>query len=143
MDNTLFILALLVFATLYIGLGVYLLWTLVITILVILAYLTGVYKHVLDNYPYNAGENLTTVLLIATTWVVFIVVGPKPVQFWGPSLFYAPPPEAFFASIAAVLVIFAFVVFIILAIILPHYERRGGMGASGGGSQGDQTVGAG
>lgn len=141
MDNTLFILALVVFAALYIGLGVFLLWTLVITIIVILAYLTGVYKHVVDNYPYNAGENLTTVLLVATTWVVFIIVGPKPVQFWGDSLFYAPPPMDFISSIAAVLIVFAFVIFIVLAVIIPHFERRGGMGQGGG--QGDQTVGAG
>ncbi|MCL4325115.1 MAG: hypothetical protein M1144_06630 [Candidatus Thermoplasmatota archaeon] len=144
MDTTLFMIALVAFAALYIGIGVFLLWSLLITMMVILAYLAARYGHVVENYPYNVSETLTSILLIATTWVVFIIVGPKPFTVAGSTEIYTTLAEDIFSSIAAVVIVFAFVVFIILAVLVPHFERRGGMGAggSGGGEGGNLTVGA-
>lgn len=141
MDQALFILGLVLFAALYLGVFVYLLWVLAITIFVMILFLAVRYKNIAENYPYNASETLMTVLMTAVIWTVFVIVGPKPIPFFGSSFFYIQLTQADFAAVAAAVIVFTVVVFIILAIIVPHYERKGAMGGGGGG--GDITVGAG
>lgn len=145
MDQTLFVIGLVLFAALYIGLAVYLLWTIAITLIVMLVYLAVRYGNIVENYPYNLSETLSSVILISTTWTVFIIVGPKPIEFFGPAIVYDVLPEAVFSSIVATVVVFIIVILGILAIIIPNLEHRGGMGGAGGGGGGggDLTVGSG
>lgn len=142
MDTALYILGLLLFAALYMGLAITLFWTLLITILVILIYLAARYKNVVENYPYNLSETLYGILLIATVWTIFVIVGPKPIPFLGPSITYTTYSPAYATSVIDAIVIFIFVLLVIFAIIVPWYEGRGGGQASGGGG-GNLPVGAG
>lgn len=139
MDTSLYILGLLLFATLYMGLAIYLFWTLIITVLVIVIYLAARYKNVAENYPYSMSDTLYGVLLVATVWAIFVIVGPKPVPFLGSSLTYTTLSAAYVASVFDVIVIFVFVLLVIFAIIVPWLEGRG---SGGGAGQGDVTVGA-
>ncbi len=146
MDSTLFMVGLILFAALYIGLSVMLFWALLITILALIAYLAVRYKDVAAHYPYSISDSLGSVLLIATTWTIFVIVGPKPIPFIGSTFLYNPLQETVFASISDVIVVFVLIVFVVLAAIVPWFEGRGGMsaggGQGGGGGEGNVGVGA-
>ena len=139
MDTSLFIIALILFAALYIGLAVYLFWSIVICMMLLMVYLAARYKNIAENYPYNLNETLSSVLLIATTWAVFILVGPKPIPFLGNSITYNLYAEATVTAVIDVVVVFIFLFLIILSILVPWLERSGSQGTGGGsGGGGDQ-----
>jgi uncharacterized membrane protein YgcG len=140
MDTSLFIIALILFAALYIGLAVYLFWSLVICVILLMVYMSARYGNVVENYPFNLNETLSSILLIATTWAVFILVGPKPIPFLGSSIVYSNYAEATLTAVIDVVVVFIFLFLIILAILVPWLERTGSQGTGGGpgGGGGDQ-----
>jgi hypothetical protein len=139
MDTALFVIALILFAALYIGIGVYLLWSLLITLMVLMAYMAARYKNVAENYPYNMTETLTSVLLIATTWTVFIIVGPKdPLPFIGSSFTYTSPTAEVVSGVIDAVIVFVFILLIVMAVLVPWLERSGMQGAGGGGGGGGE-----
>ncbi len=134
MDIPLFGLALLTFAVLYLGLNVFLFWTLVITLLVIMMYLAVRWRAVHENYPHGLGDTVQLIILISITWVLFVFLGPKDynnsIPFLGQGLTYDTPNWSVVITIG---VFFMFLVLIIFAVLLPYLQGRISMGGGGGG----------
>jgi phosphatidylglycerophosphate synthase len=131
MDIGLYGVALISFATLYLGLSVFLLWTLVIAVLVVFSYLAVRYKDVRENYPHSVGDSLTTLLFISITWLMFVLLGPKPVPSWGQGLIYGENPV--WQWVGAILLVAVFVLMMIMGVLIPYLEGK----VSGGGGGGD------
>ncbi len=155
MDIPLFGLALLTFAVLYLGLSVFLFWTLIITIVIIMMFLAIRWRSVAENYPHGLGDTLTLVVLVSITWVLFVFLGPKDctpatcfgsndgVPFWGSGMTYAAPP---WTVIIQITIIFIFLVLILFAVLIPYLQGRmqiGGGGGDDGGGRGKVGVGSG
>ena len=107
MDVPLYAIALIVFSILYLAIGIFLAFTLIIALIVMYGYLAIRHGNVAENYPHSLGDTLITVIFIGVTWGIFIFLGPKnPIPFVGKSLTYttasAIPLNALLA-IAAVL----------------------------------------
>jgi hypothetical protein len=82
MDVPLYAIALLIFAMLYLAIGVVLSITLIITFVLLFLYLTVRHGKMPDNYPHGFGDALITAIFIGVTWGIFILLGPKnPVPF--------------------------------------------------------------
>ncbi len=142
MDAYLYVLALAVFGVLYLVVGVFLVFTLLIALIAIYAYLVLRHGKLPDNYPFSGGDTIITAVFIGVTWGIFTLLGPtSPVPTIGSGLTYKTtgvPVEA--VLLVSIVAIFAFLA--IGAFIVP---RLAGRGRSGGGAQsgGQQTVGAG
>jgi len=142
MDAYLYVLALAVFGILYLVLGVFLVFALLISLLTIYIYLVLRHGQLPDNYPFGASDTLITTIFIGVTWAIFTALGPKsPIPFVGSGLTYSSaavlPIDA--VILISVVVIFAFLV--IGAFVVPRLTNN--RGRSGGGTQGQQTVGSG
>jgi hypothetical protein len=141
MDAYLYVVALAVFGILYLVLGVFLVFSLLISLLAIYVYLVLRHQKLPEGYPYGANDSLITTIFIGVTWAIFTALGPKnPIPFVGSGLTYtsstALPVDG--VIIISIVVLFAFLV--IGAFVVPRLGERG---RSGGGSQGQQTVGSG
>lgn len=77
MDVPLYAIALITFSVLYLAVGVFLGFVLVITLLVMLLYITLRYAKLPDDYPHGAGDTMITVIFIGVTWGIFTYLGPK------------------------------------------------------------------
>ncbi|MDE1822235.1 MAG: hypothetical protein KGJ23_14190 [Euryarchaeota archaeon] len=145
MDIPLFGLALLTFAILYLGLSVFLLWTLVITGFILMAWLAIRWRAVGENYPHGLGDSLTLLVLVSITWILFVFLGPKEcsyytcngsndgVPFMGNGLTYIDPP---WHVITEILIFFIFLILILFAVIIPVLQHRMTLGGGGGGDEG-------
>ncbi len=140
MDAYLYVVALAVFGILYLVLGVFLVFTLLISLLVIYVFLVLRYPQLPGDYPFTVNDTLITTIFIGVTWAIFTALGPKPLQLVGTSLTYS---SANVLPIDAVLLIGVVVVFAFLVIGSFVVSRLTGRGRSGGGNQGQQTVGSG
>ena len=125
MDVPLYAIGLILFAVLYLAVGIFLVFVIVITLLVML---------------------LITVIFIGVTWGIFVFLGPKnPIPFlpsagqglmYGTTQFNAVP----YIAISLVLV----VVFLLIgAFIAPQFRDLLSKGGAGGGEKPKQGVGAG
>ncbi|MGP8071768.1 MAG: hypothetical protein ACLPZM_01370 [Thermoplasmata archaeon] len=118
MDVSLYALALAIFAVLYLAIGVFLAFTLILTLLIMFLYLVVRYRDLPSGYPHSAGDAVQTMIFIGITWAIFTFVADKnPVPFIGTGLTYTNPLNipvdaiigiAFVVSIAF-LMIFAFI----------------------------------
>jgi H+/Cl- antiporter ClcA len=82
MDVPLYAIALVVFSVLYLGIGVFLGYTLVITLLVMFLYLVLRHGKLPDHYPHGFGDTMITAIFIGVTWGIFTFLAPKsPVPF--------------------------------------------------------------
>lgn len=82
MDVTLYAIALVVFSVLYLGIGVFLGYTLVITLVVMFIYLALRHGKLPENYPHGFGDTMITVIFIGVTWGIFTFLAPKsPIPF--------------------------------------------------------------
>src|SRR5215470_14182 len=82
MDVPLYAIGLVVFAVLYLGVGVFLGYTLVITLVLMFLYLALRHGKLPENYPHGLGDTLITVIFIGVTWGIFTFLAPKnPVPF--------------------------------------------------------------
>src|ERR1700683_2486883 len=82
MDVPLYAIALIVFALLYLALGVVLSVTLVLTFVILFLYLTLAHGKMPDNYPHGFSDALITAIFVGVTWGIFILLGPKnPIPF--------------------------------------------------------------
>lgn len=93
MDVPLYALALAIFAVLYLAIGVFLGFTLIIALVLLFAYLAIRYGNLVENYPHSAADSLITVTFIGITWAIFTYLAQKsPVPFVGSTLTYTPAP---------------------------------------------------
>src|SRR5690349_6113226 len=114
MDVPLYAIALAVFAVLYLAIGVFLAYTLVITLIVMFLYLAIRHGNVAENYPHGLGDTLITVTFIGVTWGIFTYLAPKnPIPFIGSGLTYT---NNALLPVNAVLTISAVLAFVFLAI---------------------------
>lgn len=82
MDVPLYAIALVVFSVLYLGIGVFLGYTLVITLIVMFLYLALRHGKLPENYPHGFGDTMITVIFIGVTWGIFTFLAPKnPIPF--------------------------------------------------------------
>jgi hypothetical protein len=141
MDAYLYVVALAVFGILYLVLGVFLVFALLISLLVIYVFLVLRYGQLPGDYPYTLNDTLITTIFIGVTWAIFTALGPKnPLPIVGSGLIYSSttvlPVDA--VILIGVVLIFSFLV--IGALVVPRLTKGG---RSGGGGPGQQTVGAG
>jgi hypothetical protein len=129
MDVPLYAIALAVFAVLYLAIGIFLAYTLIITLLVMFAYLAIRHGNLAENYPHSVGDTLITVTFIGITWAIFTYLAPKsPVPFIGSGLTYGTSTNVPIIPIIGI----TFVVATSFLVILSFMARQIGRGAAGG-----------
>ncbi|MGA8664446.1 MAG: hypothetical protein WB809_05200 [Thermoplasmata archaeon] len=121
MDVSLYAIALAVFAVLYLAIGVFLAFTLILTLMIMFLYLVVRYRDLPGNYPHSGGDAVQTMIFIGITWAIFtFVAGKNPVPFIGSGLTYTNPN---FIPIDAIIGI-AFVVSIAFLLIFAFIASR-------------------
>jgi hypothetical protein len=137
MDVPLYAIALSVFAVLYLGIGVYLGITLLITLFIMLAYLAARHGKLPENYPHGLGDSLITVTFIGVTWGIFTWLAPKnPIPFAGSGLTYTPNPLIGVPSIIEISLILVVIFLAVFSFIAK--DLSGGLAGGGGGGQGGE-----
>jgi len=122
MDVPLYAIALVVFAVLYLGIGVFLAYTLAITLIIMFVYLALRHGNLPENYPHGLGDTMITVIFIGVTWGIFTYLAPKsPIPFLpGPGqsgLIYTTNTVLPLASFLVISVMLAMVFLVIGAFI--------------------------
>ena len=148
MDVPLYAIALVLFSVLYLAIGVYLAFVLIITLVVMFLYLAVRHGKLPENYPHGLGDTLITVIFIGVTWGIFTFLGPKdPIPFTGAGLTYIHSPVSILPLVAISLVLI--VIFLTIGSFIAKDLQGGGLGASmgqqtpmGGDSKPKQGVGA-
>jgi len=136
MDVPLYAVALAFFAVLYLAIGVFLVYTILIALIAMFLFLTLRYGNVSESYPHSASDVSITAIFIGITWAIFVFVGPKnPIPFFGNGFTYQSATVVPTDSIIAisVVVLIAFLgVFAFAADQLPHMAggQSGGSGSS-------------
>jgi hypothetical protein len=149
MDVPLYAIGLILFAVLYLAVGVFLGFVLVITLLMMLLYVGVRYGKLPDNYPHGPGDIMITVIFIGVTWGIFVFLGPKnPIPFLpspGQGVIYGTTAVNFAPYIAIALVLVT--VFLLIGAFMANSFRdiltRGGVGQGGGGDSGKPKQGVG
>ncbi|HEV2316335.1 MAG TPA: hypothetical protein VGV89_02005 [Thermoplasmata archaeon] len=122
MDVPLYAIALTVFAVLYLAIGVFLAFVLLITLMIMFLYLTLRYGQLPEDYPYGGRDISITMIFIGVTWGIFTFLAPKtPIPFIGNGLTYTNPQ---FVPINAIIVI-AVVITIAFLIIFSFIGEKG------------------
>ncbi|MGI0131619.1 MAG: hypothetical protein ACREDK_00755 [Thermoplasmata archaeon] len=89
MDVPLYAIALVVFSVLYLAIGVFLAFSLIISLVVMFLYLTLRYHRMPDDYPHGLKDTMITTTFIGVTWGIFVFLAPKdPIPFIGNGLTY-------------------------------------------------------
>lgn len=143
MDVPLYAIALAIFAVLYLAIGVFLAFTLLITLLVMFAYLVVRYRELPQNYPYSARDAATTLIFVGITWAIFTFVAAKnPVPFIGSGLTYTNQGLIPFNAIITIAFVVSIVFLLVFAFIAGRM-KEGETQESESGSRPKQGVGAG
>jgi mannose/fructose/N-acetylgalactosamine-specific phosphotransferase system component IIC len=129
MDVPLYAIALIVFSVLYLGIGVFLGYTLLITLIIMFMYLAIRHGNVAQNYPHSLGDTLVTVIFIGVTWGIFTYLAPKnPIPFLGAGFTYTNQSQI---PISAIIII-SFVLAVVYLVVLSFIAQRRDRGAPGG-----------
>jgi hypothetical protein len=142
MDVPLYAIALAIFAVLYLAIGVFLAFTLIITLLILFLYLAVRYRDLPSGYPHSSGDAVVTMIFIGITWSIFIWVADKnPIPFIGSGLVYTNSAAIPLDSIIAIAFVVSVLFLMVFAFIAgrPHEE----LSAPGGDERPKQGVGAG
>lgn len=142
MDVPLYAIALTVFAVLYLAIGVFLAYTLLITLFLMFLFLVLRYGKLPDDYPYSDRDISITMIFIGVTWGIFTFLAPKtPIPFIGNGFTYT---NGAFIPIDAIIIIgFAMaVIFLLIFSFTAGHGSAGGGLSSGGGEKPKQGVGA-
>lgn len=143
MDVPLYAIALAIFAVLYLAIGVFLAFAIIITLVIMFAYLAVRYRELPDNYPYSARDAITTMIFIGITWSIFVWVSDKnPVPFIGSGLTYTNSGLVPFDAILQIAFVVS-VVFLLVFAFVADRIRGGPSTEAGEGSGPKQGVGAG
>src|SRR5271154_4097758 len=121
MDAYLYVVALAVFGGLYLVLGVFLVFALLLSLLAVFVYLVLRHSPLPEHYPFTAGDSIITVVFIGVTWGVFTLLGPKdPVPFLGSGLTYTTP-SAFLIDAVIIIGVLALLTFLVIgALVIPR-----------------------
>ena len=137
MDVPLYAIALVVFSILYLAIGVFLAFVIVITLIVMLLYITLRHGKLPENYPHGTSDIMITVIFIGVTWGIFTYLGPKnPIPFLPmaghPSLTYSTGQISLlpYISISLILIVF----FLIVGAFVGR-DLRTAFGGGGGANQ--------
>ena len=121
MDVPLYAIALIVFSVLYLGVGVFLGYTLLITLIVMFMYLAIRWGNVAENYPHSVADTMVTIIFIGVTWGIFTYLAPKsPIPFIGSGFTYT---NATLIPLSSIIVI-TFVVSVLFLVIFAFYAQR-------------------
>jgi hypothetical protein len=121
MDVTLYAIALAVFTVLYIAIGVFLAFALIITLLILFTYLAVRYPGLPQSYPHSAADAITTMIFIGVTWAIFTFVADKtPIPFIGSGLTYTNQSLVPFDAI----ILITFVVSIVFLLVFAFLASR-------------------
>jgi phosphatidylglycerophosphate synthase len=137
MDVTLYAIALAVFAVLYLAIGVFLAFTLIITLLLLFLYLAVRYRELPSGYPYSRGDAITTMIFIGITWAIFTFVSDKnPLPFIGSGLTYTTSGVVPINTILAIGFVVSVLFLAVFSILGPSREGP----TDSGGNEGDPKV---
>ena len=129
MDVPLYAIALAIFAVLYLAIGVFLAYTLIITLLIMFAYLAIRHGNLAENYPHSVPDSLITVTFIGITWAIFTYLAPKnPIPFIGSGLTYNTSTNLPIVPVIAVTFVVAVVFLVILSFIARQLKQGVGVG---------------
>jgi phosphatidylglycerophosphate synthase len=127
MDVTLYAIALAVFAVLYLAIGVFLAFALIITLLILFLYLAVRYRDLPDGYPYSRGDAITTMIFIGITWAIFTFVSDKnPLPFIGSGLTYTQQGIVPLNTIIAIGFVVAVLFLGVFSVLGPTRENTSG-----------------
>lgn len=148
MDVPLYAIALVVFAVLYLGIGVWLAYALAITLIIMFMYLAIRHGKLPENYPHGLGDTLITIIFIGVTWGIFAYLAPKnPIPFVGQGLTYTASSNVPIGAFLQITVVLMLIFLVIGAFIANDLRNLGGStsGAAvlGGEEKPKQGVGAG
>jgi heme/copper-type cytochrome/quinol oxidase subunit 2 len=144
MDVTLYAIALAVFAVLYLAIGVFLAFTLIITLLILFAYLVIRYRDLPSNYPHSASDAITTMIFIGITWAIFTFVADKtPLPFIGTGLLYTNTAVVPMTTILAIGFVVAILFLCVFAFLAGRKDTQGTPAQNAGQEPPKQGVGAG
>lgn len=125
MDVTLYVVALLSFAILYLVLSIFLVFALIMTLLFLFLYLAVRYGNLAENYHQGFGDIMTTIVFIGVTWTIFVLFGPKnPVPFVGQGLTYTTGTSLPLPAVIAVALIFSIIMLVVFAFGYARGDRR-------------------
>jgi len=142
MDVPLYAIALIVFGGLYLGMGVFLAYAILLSLFAMYLYLVLRYERLPDGYPHGGADSLITTTFIGVTWGIFTLLGPKnPIPFVGNGLTYSNSTVVPFSSLIAIALVLLLGFVAVGAFVVPRMQGRPGGG--GGSSGGQQTVGSG
>ncbi len=126
MDVPLYAIALVVFGGLYLGLGVFLVYVLIFSLIAMYLYLAVRYEHLPEGYPHGAADTLVTVAFIGVTWGIFTLLAPKnPIPFVGDGLTYTSATVVPIGSVIAITLVLLLGFVVVGAFILPKVRDRG------------------
>jgi hypothetical protein len=137
MDVPLYAIGLILFAVLYLAVGIFLGFVIVITLMMMLLYVGLRYGKLPENYPHGPGDILITVIFIGVTWGIFVFLGPKnPLPFLpsvGQGVTYGPGVINFvpYLAISLVLIVAFLLIGAFLASTFRDLLTRGGVGGQG------------
>jgi phosphatidylglycerophosphate synthase len=127
MDVTLYAIALAVFAVLYLAIGVFLAFALIITLLILFLYLAVRYRDLPQGYPYSRGDAITTMIFIGITFAIFTFVSNKnPLPFIGNGLTYTPQGLVPLTTIIAIGFVVSVLFLGVFSVLGPSREGPGG-----------------
>jgi phosphatidylglycerophosphate synthase len=131
MDVTLYAIALAVFAVLYLAIGVFLAFALIITLLILFLYLAVRYRDLPSGYPYSRGDAITTMIFIGITWAIFTFVSDKnPLPFIGSGLTYTTSGVVPINTILAIGFVVAVLFLGVFSVLAPTRETTPDQGAT-------------
>ncbi len=144
MDVPLYALALVAFGILYLVVGMFLVWVLLICLILVFLYLALRYHPLPDGYPFGAGDTLITAIFVGVTWGIFTLLAPKnPIPLIGNGLTYTSATAVPYSSIIGITILLLVGFLLIGAFVIPRLTSGGGSsGSEGSGGGGTQTVGA-
>ena len=133
MDVPLYALALITFAVLYLGIGVFLSYTLIITLIVMFLYLALRYGRMPDDYPHGLRDTMITVTFIGVTWGIFVFLAPKtPIPFIGNGLTYTNPETLPVSAFIVVAIVLSLGFLAVWSFVAQNLKDAGGGGDSSG-----------
>jgi hypothetical protein len=143
MDVTLYAIALAVFTVLYIAIGVFLAFALIITLLVMFAYLAVRYPGLPQSYPHSSSDAITTMIFIGVTWSIFTFVADKsPIPFIGTGFTYTNQSLVPFDAIVLIAFVVSIVFLLVFAFLASRREPSPGGGTPDDSGKPKQGVGA-
>jgi hypothetical protein len=144
MDVPLYAIALTVFAVLYLAIGVFLVYTIVITLFVMFLYLVLRHGKLPEDYPYGTRDVSITMIFIGVTWAIFTFLAPKsPIPFVGAGFTYTPPATIPLSSILIIAFVVSVAFLVVFSFILRGEGEVGGRSGLGSEEKPKQGVGAG